>query len=191
MKQSQKNQELKDTIEILAFKGLDFGLAVSLLYNAKIISQDFIDRLEFDQLVKIYRANIYSGHKIFILDLMEKRASDFWHWKTIFDLTPRDESTISTCKNRDEIISKMKKAAMDDFDKLYTLFKLLDVCYYELRDNIRRVKKEVEDKICRDIQLTFSQCVQILNSAAPNSNLYTKAFQEISVYILDEFRQKT
>lgn len=190
MDQNQKNQEPEDMIEVLAFKGLDFGLAVSLLHNTKIISQDFIAALEFDQLVKIYRANIYFGRKLLIWDLMEKRASDFWHWKTLFDLTPRDESTISACENRDKIISKMKEKAGDDFDKLYTLFKLLNVCY-EFREKVRCVKKEVENKICRDIHLTFDQCVQILNDTAPNNNLYDKAIQEISVYILDEFGQKT
>jgi len=186
MNRDQKAQDLEGAISLLKFKGLDFGLAVSLLHNTKIISQDFIAALEFDQLIKIYRANIYFGRKLLIWDLMEKRASDFWHWKTLFDLTPRDESTISACKSRDKIISKMKELAGNDFDKLFTLFKLLNVCY-EFRDNVRCVKKEVENKICRDICLTFDQCAQILNSTAPNSNLYDKAIQEISVYILDEF----
>ncbi|MDP2638557.1 MAG: hypothetical protein Q8P06_00045, partial [Candidatus Azambacteria bacterium] len=148
MDQNQKNQDLEGAISLLKFKGLDFGLAVSLLHNTKIISQGFIDALEFDQLVKIYRANVHLSLKQLIWELMEKRASDFWHWKTIFDLTPRDELTISACKNRDEIISKMKEMAGNNFDKLFTLFKLLNVCY-EFRDNIRRVRKEVENKICR------------------------------------------
>jgi len=182
MEQDQKNQELGDMIEILAFKGLGFGLAVSLLKSADFIPQDFFATLSFDKLAEICRANIDPKSKWSLLDEMEKRPPNFLERKMIYELSPRDPIASCYDNRREAAIREMSEMAGENFEKLYAIIKLSDVW-----DQFATLAESAENKICRG-PLTFEQCVRLLTAEPPDTKLYNKAYHAMMGHVSDEFK---
>ena len=182
MDQNQKNQEPEDMIEVLAFKGLGFGLAVSLLHSADFIPHDFFATLSFDKLTEICRANIGPEFKWSLLDEMEKRPPNFLERKMIYELSPRDPIASCFAHRRETAIREMSEMAGEGFEKLYAIIKLPDVW-----DQFATLAESAENKICRG-HLTFEQCVRLLTAEPPGTKLYNKAYHAMMGHVSDEFK---
>ncbi len=182
MDQDQKNQELEDMIEALAFKGLDFGLAVVLLKSAGFLTDDFFNTLSFDKLAEICRANIDPEFKWSLLNEMEKRPPSFLKQKMIYELSPRDPIASCFAHRREAVIREMSEMAGEDFEKLYAIIKLPDVW-----NQFATLAESAENKICRG-PLTFEQCVRLLTAEPPDTKLYNKAYHAMMDHVSDEFK---
>jgi len=166
---------------------IGFGLAVALYWEK--LPKDFLTRITFfDELYEICRPKNVPGWLVAkAVEEMEKKATDFWQWNTIFGLIPRDGGPFSSnFERRKNAIFKMETLAGDDFDKLHALAKTAmgSVCCpvgSDFRDVYERTAKKMNG-----MKMTFDQWYSVFTSWAPGTELNRWAYYHMSTLINEE-----
>ena len=175
-------QEIREKIETLAIT-TGFGLAVALYWSK--LPEDFLASFTFnEQREMCQQKNAPRWLVEEVVKEMEKKATDFWQWNTVFKLIPRDGDPFSSDhKRRKGVILKMETSAGDDFDKLHALARTaIGAACCPVGSYFRNVYETAAKKM-DGMKMTFNQWYSVYNSWAPGTDLNRWAFHHMSTLI--------